>query len=100
MAQLLVIYRTPQDAAAFDRHYAETHIPLAKKLPGLRAYELSKGPVLSPAGDSGVHLVANLRFDSMAALNAALTSPEGQAAAADAQTLGPLELLLFDTEEV
>jgi uncharacterized protein (TIGR02118 family) len=29
------MYKTPRDAAAFDKHYAEKHIPIAKKIPGL-----------------------------------------------------------------
>jgi len=50
MAELVVLYKTPKDAAAFDKHYAETHIPLAKKLPGLKKYAVSTGAVGSPAG--------------------------------------------------
>ena len=56
MATLAVMYKTPKDAAAFDKHYSETHIPLAKKIPGLRKYEVSKGPVATPAGPSGLSL--------------------------------------------
>lgn len=41
MARLLVMYRTPKDAAAFDTHYFENHVPMAKKIPGLRKYEVS-----------------------------------------------------------
>ena len=33
MAEVVVLYKTPKDPAAFDKHYAETHIPLAKKIP-------------------------------------------------------------------
>ena len=33
MASLVVLYKTPKDAAAFDKYYAETHIPIAKKIP-------------------------------------------------------------------
>jgi hypothetical protein len=36
MALLVVMYKTPHDAAAFDKHYFEKHIPLPKKIPGLR----------------------------------------------------------------
>ena len=68
MAEVLVLYKTPKDAAAFDKYYAETHIPLARKMPGLRKYRVSKGPVATPTGPSGVHLVAVLSFDSMAAV--------------------------------
>ena len=83
MATLLVLYKTPADPAAFDLHYTEVHAPLAKKIPGLRSYRLSKGAVATPAGASDIHLAATLTFDSLAALQAGLGSPEGLAAAGD-----------------
>lgn len=52
MADMTVLYRTPKDIEAFDKHYFETHVPLAKKPPGLRSYEVSKGPIKTPAGSS------------------------------------------------
>ena len=101
MAKLLVLYKTPTDAAAFDQYYAETHIPIAKKLPGLRGYEISRGPVASPGGDSGIHLIATLTFDNVAAIQAAFASPEGQAAGADVQKFatGGADMLMFETAE-
>ena len=102
MATLLVLYKTPTDAAAFDRHYAQTHIPLAEKIPGLRSYRVSKGTVASPAGASGVHLVATLSFDSLADLQAGLGSAEGAAAAGDVPNFatGGAELLIFEDATV
>jgi uncharacterized protein (TIGR02118 family) len=50
MAKLVIIYGAPKDAAAFDKHYFDTHVPMAKKIPGLRKYEVSKGPIMTPAG--------------------------------------------------
>ncbi|HEX4199531.1 MAG TPA: EthD family reductase [Caulobacteraceae bacterium] len=102
MAKLVVMYHTPKDAAAFDRHYAEIHAPLAKKIPGLRKFEVSQGPVMTPAGPSGFHSIVTLHFDDMGALQKALSSPEGQAAAADVGTFatGGADLLIFDTREI
>lgn len=102
MARLVVTYRTPKDAAAFDRYYFETHVPIAKRIPGLRRYEVSHGPVVTPAGPADVHLVAILHFDDMAAIQQAFASAEGQAAAADMQTFatGGADMLLFDSGEV
>ena len=102
MARLMVMYKNPKDAAAFDKHYFGTHIPIAKKIPGLRKYEISNGPVVTPAGPSGFHLIATLHFDNMAALQNAFASAEGQAAAADVQTFttDPPNMLLFDSCEV
>jgi len=101
MARVLVLYATPPDPAAFDHHYTTVHIPLAKKLPGLQHFDISTGPINSPAGPSAFHAIATLTFPDMPTLAAALSSPEGQAAAADAQTLmAPgSQLLFFDTRE-
>lgn len=101
MAKLVVLYKTPKDAAAFDAYYKATHIPLAYKIPGLKKYVISSGPVASPAGASGVHLVAVLSFDSMADLQAGLGSPEGQAAAGDLANFatGGADLLMFDSKD-
>lgn len=102
MARLVVMYRSPKDAAAFDRYYFERHVPIAKKIPGLRRYEVSQGPIATPTGPSGFHLIATLHFDDIAAIQRAFASAEGQAAAADVQTFatGGADMLLFDSREV
>ena len=102
MAKLVVLYKKPKDAEAFDKYYASVHIPLAKKIPGLKKYDISKGAIATPAGPSGVHLIATLYFDSLDAVKAGLASPQGQAAAADLANFadGGAELYFFDTKEV
>jgi uncharacterized protein (TIGR02118 family) len=102
MAQLVVMYKTPKDAAAFEKHYFEKHVPVAKRIPGLRKYETSQGPVATPAGPSAYHLVALLHFDSLAAIQAAFGSAEGQAAVADVQKFatGGVDIFMFDTRQV
>jgi len=83
MAKVLAMYKKPADAAAFDRYYYATHVPIAKTLPGLRHYEVTKGPILTLEGVAPYHLIAILTFDSVSAIQAALSSPEGQATAGD-----------------
>lgn len=102
MARLLVLYGTPNDRAAFDRYYFGHHVPLAKSIPGLKGYEVSDGAIASPGGASDRHLVATLRFDSMAAIQTAFASPEGQAAAADLANFadGGAELIFFEDRSV
>ena len=99
MAQLVVMYKTPKDVAAFDKYYFEKHAPLAKKIAGLRKYEVSRGPVATPAGPSSYHLVAMLQYDDMAAIQRAFASPEGQAAVADLGNFatGGADILMFET---
>ncbi len=83
MAKLFAIYQQPADAAAFDNYYFDKHVPLAKTIPGLRSYEVTRGDVMGMSGKHGVYLVAILEFDSIAAIQAAMASAQGQATAAD-----------------
>ena len=102
MARLVVLYHTPSDTAAFDKHYFETHVPIAKRIPGLRKYEVSKGPIGTPAGPSGIHLMATLHFDDVGSVQKAFASPEGQAAAADVRKFATakVEMLICDSREI
>jgi uncharacterized protein (TIGR02118 family) len=102
MAKVLVMYKKPKSAEAFDKHYAAVHIPLAKKIPGLKKYDISHGGVGTPAGPSDIHLVATLHFESLEALKAGMGSPEGRAAGGDLANFadGGADLYLFDTKEV
>ena len=73
---------TPGDVEAFERHYREVHIPLAKKLAGLRRYTLSRN--MSPLrGGEPYYQIGELDFDDMASLQHAFQSPEGRATSED-----------------
>ena len=41
MARFLVLWGTPEDPDYFERHYREIHVPLVKKLPGVRRLMLA-----------------------------------------------------------
>lgn len=104
MAQMVVIYRTPKDVEAFDRHYFDIHVPLAKKIPGLRLYEVSEGPIAMPVGGPNVHRIGTLHFDDLAAIKRAFASEEGQAAGADRRLFAPddsgVQMFLFASKSV
>ena len=102
MAKLVALYKKPQDTAAFDRHYSSVHLPLARKIPTMLSYEISTGEIASGSGESPYHLVAMLEFESMAAIQHALATPEGQATAADLDNFAQagVEMLMFDSKEV
>ena len=100
MALLLALYKKPADPAAFDAYYTSTHVPIAKKVPGLRSYQVSTGKVMTAQGESPYHLVALLEFDSGDAIRAALGSPEGAATASDLGNFAQagVDLMFFDTK--
>jgi len=99
-AQTLVMYPMPDDPEQFDKYYTEVHTPIALKIPGLTKLEVSKGGTTSPNGDSPWYLIAELNYDSMAALQAAMGSPEAAAAVADLVNFAPegTQVFIFETE--
>ena len=86
MVKFVVMYGQPEDPAAFDEHYAGTHIPLVDKIPNLRRFESGKVLGTPEGGAPPFYYLAELWFDDGAELQAALGSPEGQAAGADVET--------------
>ncbi|HEV2013755.1 MAG TPA: EthD family reductase [Candidatus Dormibacteraeota bacterium] len=86
MVRFLVLYDKPQDVGSCDRHYREVHIPLTKKLPGLRRYAIGRNPAPIRGGEA-YYLIAELDWDDMAALQQAFQSPEGPATARDVPKL-------------
>jgi uncharacterized protein (TIGR02118 family) len=102
MALVVAMYRMPSDPAAFNRYYFETHVPIARKIPGLRAYEITVGPILALGNAAPYHLIATLRFDSMAVIQSALASPEGQATSADLANFadGGVDIYYADSAQV
>jgi uncharacterized protein (TIGR02118 family) len=98
MSLILVLYNTPVDPSAFDAYYFGTHVPLARKIPGLRKISFNATPPMAIVG-AAPHLVCVLEFDSMSDIQAALASPEGQATAADLGNFAHagVTVLAFDT---
>src|SRR5438067_5646443 len=82
MTKIIAVYRQPKDAKIFDKYYAETHTPLAKKMPGLRRLEVTR--ITGAAGGaSDIYQVAELYFDDPGARETALASKEGKAVVDD-----------------
>jgi uncharacterized protein (TIGR02118 family) len=100
-ARFLAVYGTPADPEAFDRHYDEVHIPLARELPGLRRYTVGRD-VVPVRGGEPYYLVAELEWDTMDELRTAFSSPAGRATAADAarlQELAQVRSVVFTAHE-
>jgi uncharacterized protein (TIGR02118 family) len=99
-AHFLALYEKPADPDTFDRHYREVHIPLGRRLPGLRRYTVARD-VTAVRGGEPSYLVAELEWETMDDLRAAFDSPEGRATAADAarlQELTPVRSMIFVDE--
>ncbi len=104
MPKLIVLYPPPTDAAVFERRYRSEHAPMVlEKIPGLKKFVASL--VLgAPAGAAPYQRVAELYFDSLDSLQAAMASAGGQTAVAHAVEIStggaPVVLIAEDDEPV
>lgn len=82
MVKLVAMFKKPADTSSFDDHYEKIHIPLVRKMPGLRRLETSKvtgAPMSVPA----FYRMAEMYFDDQQSLQESIMSPDGMAAAKD-----------------
>jgi uncharacterized protein (TIGR02118 family) len=61
MARIVIMYKTPKDADAFDKRCFEANVPLAKKIPGLIKYEVSRGPIATHGSQLAVRRATGVR---------------------------------------
>jgi len=99
MAKVLILLHKRADLTTdeFRRYWRETHAPLGARLPGVRGYV--QDHVLPGEGQMPCDGIAELRFDSPEAFQAALGSSEGQAALADVENFcdaGRTQVVLVD----
>ena len=97
MVKLIALYRTPDDAKAFDAHYSDIHTPLVKKIPGLRKLEVAK-VTGAPIGDTQYYLMAEMYFDDQDSMQHSLSSPEGKATARDLVSFAGSIVTMFYAE--
>jgi uncharacterized protein (TIGR02118 family) len=83
---MVVLYNQPKDTAAFEKYYAETHLPLlashAKEIGATRA-ELLKFSTFSDGKPAAFYRAADVRWDSQEAMEKGLESDGWKAVAAD-----------------
>jgi len=81
-----VLYGHPTDAAEFEAHYNEQHLPLAAKMPHVQRFEASKVVGTPDGSEPPYYRLAELWFDSEEDLQASMASDEGRATVDDIGT--------------
>ena len=85
--KIMVMYPRPTDVAVFERAYMDEHMPMAReKITGFSRVVMTR--VLGgPGGGAPFHLIVEIHFDSMDALQRTLASPGMQETAAHAVSI-------------
>ncbi|MFQ5940102.1 MAG: EthD family reductase [Nitrososphaerales archaeon] len=98
VAKLIVLYTNIKDAEKFDDYYRNVHVPLAKKIPGVRKIVISKVKSVA-VGKSDHYQVVEVYFDDMDSLRRAGNSREAKEATDDGLSLDPKLCVLVAEEE-
>jgi len=98
-ARLIVLYRQPEDPAAFDAHYRDVHTPIVRQYPNMRGLKVSKADGVA-GRTPDYYLVSEMAFDSRADLDAALASEPGMESGRDLRNFAAAgaTLLIVDDE--
>jgi uncharacterized protein (TIGR02118 family) len=100
MIKMVALFKRPDDAESFDRHYNDTHAPLMRQVPGLERMEVIRN-LRAFGGDPEYYLIAEMYFRDKEAFDAAMASPENRAAGKDLMSFarGYVTLLYGEVEE-
>ncbi|HZY40680.1 MAG TPA: EthD family reductase [Anaerolineae bacterium] len=100
MIKLIALYKKPADVDAFEEHYANVHVRLVEKIPGLRKTEWAR-LLAAPDGAAPYYMMYEMYFDSMDAYQAAMRSEENKAAGQDLMSFagGLVTLMLAEAYE-
>ena len=97
MVKLMVLYGKPEDASAFDAYYAGHARAAGREDPEPQALRARQGARQSDGSEAPYYYVADLSFDDPDALQAGMSSPEGQAAGGDVANFASGGVTMFVT---
>lgn len=83
MVKLTLLYGHPTDTVSFESYFANTHLPLAARINGVRRAEFSLVTGAMDGSRSPWYRIAELYFDDIRQLETAMGGPGGLAAVAD-----------------
>ncbi|MCC7209895.1 MAG: EthD family reductase [Anaerolineae bacterium] len=93
MVKLTILYRRPADLPAFELNYNQ-NLALLERMPGIQRRQACT-VIGGPAGQSTYYRILEFYFEDLPTLDAALRSPQGQAAGRDLMTFAPDAELVF-----
>jgi len=102
MVKLTVLYGHPDDPDAFEDYYADTRMPMVRKIPDLLRYEAAEALATPDGSEDGsappYYRVFEGYFQDMERLQGGMSSSEGQTASADIPNLATGGATIFISE--
>lgn len=105
MHVLTVLYRAPGNPEGFESHYEQSHLPLVRDYPGLRAIRSRRYDRVPTGGQPAFFLQLDLLFDDVDALDRALRAEDAREVASDLVAMAEkydveAELMIGEEQEI
>ncbi len=98
MVKITVLYGHPDDPAAFEEYYANTHMLIVPKIPNLLRYEAARVVATPDGSEPPYYRIFEGHFEDMEQMQGGMGSEEGQAAVADLQNFATGGVTIFISE--
>ena len=96
--KVVVCYGHPDDPEAFDTHYRDIHMPLARRVPGLSDFTWGKCSALD-GGTPPYYAVASLIFPDADTMTSGLRSEEMKQAGKDVRNFATGGVTMYTQHE-
>ena len=102
MIRVLALHNTPVELSSYDDYYVNVHMPLVRRIPGVRNIRYGRVIRAADGGPAPYFLISDVYFDDEAALQVALDSPEMADAFADVPNFatGGATIMICEAEDV
>lgn len=100
MIKVTVLYGHPTDSEVFENYYTNTHLPIAAKMTGHEKFELTIFLSVADNEKPFYYRMAEFWYQNIEIMQKSMSSPEGQATAADLSNFasGGATLLVGEVE--
>ena len=102
MIRVLALHNTPVELSSYDDYYVNVHMPLVRRIPGVRNIRYGRVIRAADGGPAPYFLISDVYFDDEATLEVALESPEMAEAFADVPNFatGGATIMICEAEDV
>jgi uncharacterized protein (TIGR02118 family) len=102
MVRIISLHGQPVDPQEYERYYRDVHIPIVRRIPGVRNIRFGRVVQTADGSSPPYYLVSDVYFDNMDALKEALSSPEMEEAMADVPNFasGGVTIMFGESEDV
>src|SRR5262249_15403190 len=102
MIRVVALHNPPVELSSYDDYYVNVHMPLVRRVPGVRNIRFRRVLRAADGGPPPVFLVSGGDFGHGAALALALASPEMAEAFADVPNFatGGVSIMICEAEDV